>query len=91
MHARTLTICSSYNGGLQGRIEQQAAAETGVAGDLECIKVGTWTWMEGKGKLASGCLFRLHLGAPIESSMRIPALCKLHCRRSSMLIPSLRF
>ena len=45
--------CSTYNGGLQGRIEQQAAAETGGAGDLECIKVGTWRWKERESMLAA--------------------------------------
>ena len=35
---------------------------------------------EGKGKLASGCLCRLHLGALIESSMLMPER-KVPCRR----------
>ena len=45
---------------------------------------GRWTALrfetEGKGKLASGCLCRLHLGALIESSMLIPER-KVPCRR----------
>ena len=45
-----------------------------------------WCWRvlrfetEGKGKLASGCLCRLHLGALIESSMLMPER-KVPCRR----------